>query len=88
MKTMNQQWIAGIVYTDSEGEPDEYIVATHLLFQQLQRLHTKNKSPTGYEEIVVEQPPPSAIFSIIFGPLADSILNSFKDALSCPDRKI
>ena len=31
------------------------------------------------DEIVVQ---PNAIFSIIFGPLADSIPKSFKDALS------
>jgi hypothetical protein len=37
------------------------------------------------DEIVVQQP--DAIFSIIFGPLTDSIPKSFKDALSHSDRK-
>ena len=57
--------------TDSEDEQEEHIVAPFV----------PRKEPTTYDEIIVEQPPPDEIFSIIFGPLADSIPKSFKDAL-------
>ena len=61
--------------TDSEDEPDEHIVAPFIPATPTTTI-TPQK-PVTYNEIVVEQPPPDAIFSIIFGPLADSILKSF-----------
>jgi len=52
--------------TDSEDEQEEDIVAPFI----------PQKDPTTYDEIIVEQPTPDAIFSIIFGLLADSIPKS------------
>jgi hypothetical protein len=69
--------------TDSEDEPDEHIVAPFIPATPT----TPQQKPVTYDEIVVEQPPADAIFSIIFGPLADPIPKSFKDVLSRPDRK-
>ena len=66
--------------TDSEDEQEEHIVAPFIPA-------TPQQKPVIYDEIVVEQPPPDEIFSIIFGPLADSIPKSLEDAFSRPDRK-
>jgi len=73
--------------TDSEDDPDEHVVAPFI--PATPTTLTPQQKPVTYDEIVVEQPPPDAIFSIISGPLADSIPKSFKDALlvSRPDRK-
>jgi hypothetical protein len=69
--------------TDSEEEPDEHVVAPFIPTTPT----TPQQKPITYDEIVVEQPSLDSIVSIIFGPLADSIPGSFKDALSRPDRK-
>ena len=71
---------------DSEDEPDEHTVAPFTPATPATPA-IQQQEPITYDEIVVEQPPPDAIFSIIFGPLADSIPKSFKDALSHADRK-
>ena len=69
--------------TDSEDESDEHIVAPFIPATPA----IPQQEPIIYDEIVVEQPPSDTTFSIIFGPSADSIPKSFKDALSRPDRK-
>ena len=69
--------------TDSEDESDEHIVTPFIPAIPA----IPQQESIIYDEIIVEQSPSDAIFSIIFGPLADSIPKSFKDALSRPDRK-
>jgi hypothetical protein len=71
---------------DSEDEPDKHVVAPFI--PATPTTPTLRQKPVTYDEIVVEQPPPDAIFSIvIFSPMANSIPKSFTDALSHPDRK-
>jgi len=72
--------------TDSEIEQEEHIVVPFIPATPTTST-TPQQQPVTYDEIVAEQPPPDAIFSIIFGPLADSKPKSFKDALSRPDHK-
>jgi hypothetical protein len=68
--------------TESKDEQEEHIVAPFI--------PATPTTPVTFDEIVVEQQPliHDEIFSIIFGPLADSIPKSLEDAFSRPDRKV
>jgi hypothetical protein len=50
-----------------------------------ERLH---ESRPIHDEIAVQRPPPGTVFSIMFGPLADSTPTSFTDAMNRPDSKL
>jgi hypothetical protein len=66
-----------------EEEPSQFTRSQPSQSQAPQR----SRPAIIYDEIVVEKPPLGTVFSIMFGPLADSTSKSFTDAMNCPDSK-
>jgi Reverse transcriptase (RNA-dependent DNA polymerase) len=73
---------------DDDGESGEEEPSQFTRSQPSQSQAPQRSRPAIiYDEIVVEKPPLGTVFSIMFGPLADSTSKSFTDAMNCPDSK-